>query len=810
MGWPACLPSLVDILNNQSSADNLQTQEGASSALLKVCEDNRRALSRSYQSQCPLDVLIPRLLALTSHSSNKIKANALCSLEVFIPEKYEQIMRSLDDLLKRLFDLASTEQDEKVRKQICRCVLHIAEVSPGRIAPYMSGLVDYMITQQQSTTDSELPLAAADFFLHVSENPHLQQTLQPYLPKLVPILLECMIYEEDDVLRLEDEAEEDAEKEDREQDIRPQFATQRAARNVETSQVNGINARPTTLEYAEEELSEGELEDYEDGEEDEDPETLWNLRKSSAATLDVLANVFKKTVFDNTLPYLHNNLNHSDWPNREAAVLAIGAIADGCMDVMEPHLPELIPFLVSRLSDQQPVVRQITCWSLGRYSAWASHLQDEGKQQYFLPMMDGILKRMLDGNKRVQEAAASAFANLEEKANTELENPLYCRVIIEQFAQCFSRYKDRNMFILYDCVQTLAEHVGPSLQDPQLVATLMPPMLQRWDRASGHSSELFPLVECLSHVAQAVGRSFEPYAENIFNRCNQIIMMNLQNALHAAHHSYDQPDPDFLVSALDLISAIIQAIGTPNGTQDDSCTTMIRESQPNMFEMTILCMENPSVDVRQSAYALLGDSAICVYPALVPWLEKIMPILTLQLVLPEEAAITEDTPFAVINNACWSCGEISMRAGTAMSPYIESLLQRMYAMLVSERVPNSLRENAAIAMGRLANSCADMLAPHVATFAPLLLRNMKTLSATEERVQAMQGLATVAIRNPRALEPCYLELFEQIADITASGYQLETQEHDAFKKVSATLSCGERQKLTDSSYCTNTRPSCRT
>lgn len=781
MGWPGFLPNLLSLITNENSQSSLHTQEGASSALLKVCEDNRKSLSRSYQSQCPLDILVPRLLELTSHPSTKVKANALSSLDIFIPEKNEQVMRNLDTLLSRLFDLANDQHDD-VRKQICRSVLHIAEVSPGRIAPHMNGLVDYMITQQQSLDDLELPLAAADFFLYISEDKLLQQALEPSLPKLVPVLLECMIYQEEDVLRLEDEAE-DAEQEDREQDIKPQFAPAKAGRNAESTEANGVNGNSTTLEYAEDDLSEGELEEYEEGDED-DPEAQWNLRKCSAATLDVLANTFGQIVFDNTLPYLRTNLTHSDWPNREAAVLALGAIAEGCGDVVEPHLLELIPFLISLLNDTQPVVRQITCWSLGRYSAWASHLPESGKQQFFLPMMDGILKRMLDKNKRVQEAAASAFANLEEKANKQLENPLYCEVIARQFAQCFSKYKDRNMFILYDCVQTLAEHVGPSLQNPKLVETLMPPILARWDKVSDHSREMFPLLECLSYVATALGTTFAPYAVPIFRRCLKIIFSNLDESLAAAQNpSLDEPDPDFLVTSLDLLSAIIQALGPSNNSDEHNSVKLVRDTQPNMFEMMVFCLENPNADVRQSAYALLGDCAIYIYPALSPWLNKIMPLLVSQLDLAQPASGGEGSPYAVTNNACWSCGEISMRARTAMSPYVETLLQRMYTILVSESVPVSLRENAAIAMGRLANSCAEMLAPHVATFAPLLLRNMKGIQATEEKVQAMQGVAEVARRNPRGLEHCFLELIGQIADISAAQYQMDKEEHDAFRKV---------------------------
>jgi hypothetical protein len=42
------------------------------------------------------------------------------------------------------------------------------------------------------------------------------------------------------------------------------------------------------------------------------------------------------------------------------------------------------PYLISLLDDSEPVVRQITCWSLGRYSAWASHLDDPHEKRAIL------------------------------------------------------------------------------------------------------------------------------------------------------------------------------------------------------------------------------------------------------------------------------------------------------------------------------------------------------------------------------------------------------------------------------------------
>src|SRR5690606_14009799 len=181
----------------------------------------------------------------------------------------------------------------------------------------------------------------------------------------------------------------------------------------------------------------------------------------------------------------------------------LGAVADGCLDAVVPHLPDLIPYLLTLLNDNEPLVRQITCWTLGRYSKWAAHLPDENlRNQYFVPMMEGLLTKMLDGNKRVQEAGASAFANLEEQAQASLTP--YIEPILRQFVTAMNRYKDRNMYILYDCIQTLAEHVGAALAEKKYTDILMPALIRRWETVKNESRELFPLLECLSYVATAL------------------------------------------------------------------------------------------------------------------------------------------------------------------------------------------------------------------------------------------------------------------------------------------------------------------
>lgn len=79
----------------------------------------------------------------------------------------------------------------------------------------------------------------------------------------------------------------------------------------------------------------------------------WNLRKCSAAALDVLANVFHEELLKDVLPILNETLFNSDWIVKESAILALGAIAEGAMAGIIPHLSQLVPYLITCLSEKK-------------------------------------------------------------------------------------------------------------------------------------------------------------------------------------------------------------------------------------------------------------------------------------------------------------------------------------------------------------------------------------------------------------------------------------------------------------------------
>jgi hypothetical protein len=784
-GWPEALPSLVAMVENTNGQATPDTQDGAMGTIYKICEDNRKALDHEYQSQRPLASLLPKLLDFTTSTNHKVRSRALGSINIFLADPIALTVReNIAQILPRIVQLTSDE-NEDVRRFVCRTFALLADGLPEVLTSEIEGIVAYTISQQRQTQSPELALDAAEFFFEASNQASLRDALGPHLNKIIPVLLDCMIYSDDDQVRLDGDLD-DAEDEDEAKDIKPQFATSKTARSgvsgTSTPQApNGqTQVQPSINGYAyedEDELSEGEIED--DDEFDLDPEDEWNLRKCSAAALDSLANHFGRPVFEVSLPWMQENFQSKDWPNQEAAVLALGAIAPGCEKDIEPNLPNLVPYMITLLGDHQPVVRQITCWTLSRFAGWASNLDPAGRKQFFEPILDGVLQRMLDNNKKTQESAASAFVALEEAAGTKLAD--YCQIIIQQFVKCFQRYKDKNIYVLYDCVQTLAEYAGPTLARPELVDMLMPALIGRWNKVQDQSREMFPLLECLAFVTTALGRQFAPFAPPLFERCIRILHSNLEESLTAPSDSrWDQPEKDFLVTSLDLLSSIIAALDEPQSQQ------LATTAQPNMFELLAYCMKDVNNDVRQSAYALLGDCAMCIFSQLQPHLPVLLEILIGQLDL-SLAQRNPETAFRVINNACWSCGEIAMRQGPGMEPYIERLLNKLAVIMFNGNVPESLNENAAIALGRLGIGCHQQLAPHLANFAIPFLKSMQKVSWTDEKGHAYKGFSQVVLDNPQALENGLLDFFTEMAN--APGIFLTSMQDDGplqnFEKVLA-------------------------
>ncbi|KAJ1673127.1 hypothetical protein EV182_005827 [Spiromyces aspiralis] len=417
---------------------------------------------------------------------------------------------------------------------------------------------------------------------------------------------------------------------------------------------------------------------------------------------------------------------------------------------MQPHLPSLLPFLVQCIDHKKALVRSISCWTASRYARWTIMGEDpEQKKKYFEPLLDALLRHLLDNNKRVQEAACSAFATLEEEAGTHITP--YVQPVLNTLVRCFDKYQKKNLIILYDAIGTLAEALGSDLNTPQNIETLMPTLMARWDALKEDDHDAFPMFECLSAVALSLGHGFEQPALRVYPRCISVIQQTLHQAQQATQDpSIEVPDKDLVIVSLDLISAIVQALG-------GASSVLVGNPQYPLFQVLGMCMVDPVADVRQSAFALLGDLAMYTFENVKPHFDSVMNHLVPQI----------DPSFAyvnVCNNAAWSAGELALKTPKEMlAKYIQPLLERLIPLLNNPRTPSTLAENAAITLGRLGLVAAEELAPYLDQFAQSWCMVLAPVRDNDEKSSAFRGFCSLIGQRPQAIEQAFIPFLSAIA-----------------------------------------------
>ncbi|XP_043920372.1 transportin-1 [Protopterus annectens] len=692
--WPDLLPKLCGLLDSQ----DYNTCEGAFGALQKICEDSAEILDSDILDR-PLNVMIPKFLQFFKHSSPKIRSHAVACVNQFIISRTQALMLHIDSFIENLFALAGDEEPE-VRKNVCRALVMLQEVRMDRLLPHMHNIVEYMLQRTQDP-DENVALEACEFWLTLAEQPVCKEVLSGHLIKLIPVLVNGMKYSEIDIILLKGDVEEDESVPDSEQDIRPRFHRSRTV--AQQHDEDGIDVD----------------EDDDDLDDDDDNISDWNLRKCSAAALDVLANVFRDDLLPHVLPLLKELLFHAEWVIKESGILVLGAIAE-----------ELRLFI--RFID----TKRLYC--------------------DFLQSKRGFVASPL-----YAKGPSSAFATLEEEACTELVP--YLAYILDTLVFAFSKYQHKNLLILYDAIGTLADSVGHHLNKQEYIQMLMPPLIQKWNLLKDEDKDLFPLLECLSSVATALQSGFLPYCEPVYQRCVNLVQKTLAQAmLHSTQpENYEAPDKDFMIVALDLLSGLAEGLG-------GSIEQLVARS--NILTLMYQCMQDKMPEVRQSSFALLGDLTKACFQHVKPCIADFMPILGTNL-NPEF--------ISVCNNATWAIGEISVQMGIEMQPYITMVLHQLVEIINRPNTPKTLLENTAITIGRLGYVCPQEVAPMLQQFIRPWCTSLRNIRDNEEKDSAFRGICAMISVNPGGV----VQDFIFFCDAVASWISPKDDLRDMFCKI---------------------------
>lgn len=292
----------------------------------KICEDCPHKIDIAVNGQSLLDHLVPEFIRYSAHSSAKIRIHCLSCLHALNGLQVPALSANIDSYIAALFARA-TDSTSDIRRAVCSALSLIFNMRPDKLMPELKNVVDY-ISYCTKDQDEVVALEACEFWLSFLESEDMRPHVRPFIGQIAPLLLTGMVYSEYDLVTLDVDDEDEAVP-DRESDIKPR-AYGGKSHTHESNDPSGANkAGGQSREAAERALEEDSDDEYDYDDDDDEFGSEWNIRKCSAAAMDVMSVAFGNELLEVLLPHLKERLFSQEWEQRESGVLALGAIAEG-------------------------------------------------------------------------------------------------------------------------------------------------------------------------------------------------------------------------------------------------------------------------------------------------------------------------------------------------------------------------------------------------------------------------------------------------------------------------------------------------
>jgi transportin-1 len=564
------------------------------------------------------------------------------------------------------------------------------------------------------------------------------------LPHLLPTLVKSMIYPEEKKIELMEQNDiDERESEDRTQDVAPVF------HKSKTKGGAGDNYDSD--------------EDEDDGNYDEEKE--WSLRTCAAASLDSLASGFgSDKTLPHLLPLLEQYLSNSDPWIREAGILALGAIEEGCGSEMNQHMQQLHPFLMNQVVEASnlPQLVCISCWTLGRYTSWVVEQTASGSQPELMNnLVNAIIGRVLDKNKKVQVASVSALCVLIENSSDmiiPLLGPIYRTLVL-----ALEKHSTRSLLVTLETFGSIAMTLGEASGEGHLPNLYVPSLIRMWflkAKENPLDRSLLPLLESLSYITMNIGMSFQPWALETFDGALSTINACM---IALSVSDYSDEEADTIVCAVDLIDGLVEGLGV-NFEQLVSSSNQYRD---HFLEILRSLVGHDVESVRTSAFALMGDVA------------KHSPIILedgMGVLITEAISCIDSMYPSCCNNAVWALGEILVKCRgnpAILQQYARDIVQNLIILLAGSSFDedenyypiSGLVENAATTMGRLSQCEPSFVAEDLPRFLNGWIDGCAKISDIQERFDAFSGLLLAIEKKPHVMHPTSPDISDKVTSI---------------------------------------------
>lgn len=729
--WPEAPALLLQLV---TECQNLVIRETAGSTLLMLIEDMiaresyeadvlESALLSERLSHFVAKDLLPRVLELAANVPGSLVF--ACKMLSTLMDSGIGSLALFDEYFVCFWNLLGTianNRETAVRNCVLKGMCKTWDCHPVTLLDSSTAVFSFIVECTGDTSDVNVQLEALAFWAHILKNRmeesirvRLLEALRGHLPQLIPILIDNTRYTSWDYMSMDEShlEEDNASIPDRPEDVPP---------------------RP-------------EADMNSDDEETATWGTNWTVRKGSALALDYISQVFGQDheILVFLLEHIEKRLgNTEDWEVSESAVLVLGAIARGCAYGMSPYLPKVIQYLIQLSRHRKPLLRSIACWCLSRFAGWICHEQNE--KEHLQPALNAVLSRVLDSNKRVQEAACSSLASFVEDSGNALLKHFH--LIIEVLVKAFGFYQARNLMILYDAVGTSAQMFGETLSTSQIGSYLIQQIIHCLKTTETHTPQFLALMECVNSIVLCWDARYIDYAEVTLKRTITAVFEVLNDAktYELTDGATDLPRWDIVGYAMDIISSIVTVLQEKAVPVANHVTILLElnatkdlgldHQNVGIADMLSLCCQCNVPSVLQSTFSLAGDLAWHCSNLIAS--DTVIKCLCCHLNSPMKS---------LCNNVCWALGVLTQAeiGKQKLQPYFHDLIVGMVQLLKRE-TEFILLQNVAVTIGRFACAYPDETANVVKDFLHPWLMCLSRIRNDNEKSMVLCGVANAVMK----------------------------------------------------------------
>lgn len=740
--WPAreLVPHLCSILKQGLSMEPsaaLTTVHGTMLAVSKIIDDCVSMIDAMQVTPIVLESTLP-LLGFSFGNSAEAVEIRLMALDI-TAAVLEQAGTDLESIsyrstksfaltvIQSCFENLQSPLSNDIAARCISCIVFSLIHEDQIDASLFQTILQLMIkaTTESGGVEEDLRIAAVSFWSAVLRFPRFAELATIQIQQIIPTLIRSMIYSDMEIGMLAG-TDNDWQVEDKEDEIRPRHYQ---------SKVQSTN-------------------DEDDDDDADDEVEEWNLRRVSARTLDDISAYYGEPILEPALRIITEWMNpnrewsspQDGWKYLEASILALGAITEGCLHTMGPHLHVLSNQLLSLIEMPQThfLVVCISFWTSSQLIQF--FVSEPALLNRFIQQ---ILARMQSPSKKVQESATSALETVLDACEVETLEP-YAPGIIEACSACLGGYQLKNRLLLLEVIGPFCEKLGPIIRyNDTLVSRLLDRIGEMWVSIPDNSILLFSVFSCMSCVCNAFGSVMRPEMVNeIFTRGLKQLVSNM-NALLTSDDA-----PEFIVTAAELISGLLDGLGA-------GLEPHVKPHQIPFMEVVMAMLRvSQHPNIRQSGFSLCGD----INKGFPTYMQQVLQPYC-EAVLLNLSAVNEET-YRVVSNLAWSISnllenEVAMDGLPMLcgSPMADKIYTTMASILVTSELTADMRnmaDNIVLALGMMLSvdaAIAQRTNCHATHFAHRFCEYMRSMkSDLPQKTQALNGFLQSLLLVPHGME----------------------------------------------------------